>query len=186
MNSMTIRFGVVTIALTLCVASSSPSATRMRDGKLWTTSNLNVAVAESFCYDDAELNCGRYGRLYTWRSAQRGCESLGDSWRLPTDDEWRNMAKRYGGVRDDSSDTGIAAYKALLTGGSAGFNALLGGNRSTAGKYERLHAHGFYWTASETAPATAWFYNFGQGAQSLNHHDSGDKQMAASVRCIKD
>src|SRR5262245_37656103 len=66
---------------------------RMADGKQWTTANLNVNTSSSYCYDDAEPNCRRYGRLYTWESAQRGCQSLGDGWRLPTDDEWRQLAK---------------------------------------------------------------------------------------------
>lgn len=68
------------------------------------------------------------------------------------------MTKHYGGVRDDSDDSGNAAYKALLIGGRSGFNALLGGGRSDDGEYARLKAHGFYWTASESNPATAWFY----------------------------
>ena len=106
------------------------SSKRMADGKEWTTANLNVNTSSSYCYDDAEPNCRRYGRLYTWESAQRGCQSLGDGWRLPTDDEWRQMAKHYGGVRDDSPDKGKAAFTALLSGGTSGFNAVLGGNRS--------------------------------------------------------
>jgi hypothetical protein len=61
------------------------------------------------------------------------------------------MAKRYGGVREDSDDGGKVAYKALLSGGSSGFNALLGGGRSDDGTYARVEAHGFYWTASESA-----------------------------------
>jgi uncharacterized protein (TIGR02145 family) len=94
------------------------------------------------------------------------------------------MTKHYGGVRDDSEDSGKAAYEALVMGGSSGFNAPLGGNRSDDGQYERLAAHGFYWTASESDPANAWFYNFGQGGLSLNRH-SGEKQMAVSVRCVR-
>jgi hypothetical protein len=68
------------------------SSKRMADGKEWTTANLNANTPSSYCYDDAEPNCRRYGRLYTWESAQRGCQSLGDGWRLPTDDEWRQLA----------------------------------------------------------------------------------------------
>src|SRR5215472_18750711 len=68
-------------------------------------------------------------RAYTWESARRGCQSLGDGWGLPTNDEWREMAKHYGGIRDDSDDSGKAAYKALLIGGGSGFDALLGGGR---------------------------------------------------------
>ncbi|MGA2741381.1 MAG: FISUMP domain-containing protein [Bryobacteraceae bacterium] len=158
----------------------------MADGKQWTTNNLDVKNVPSYCYDDAEINCLRYGRLYTWESAQRGCRSLGDGWRLPTNDEWRQLAKPYGGVREDSDDSGKAAYKTLLTGGNSGFNALLGGGRSDDGQYARLEAHGFYWTASESDPASAWFYNFGKGGLSLNRHNNGEKRRAFSVRCVRE
>jgi uncharacterized protein (TIGR02145 family) len=106
------------------------SSKRMADGKQWMTHNLDVNTVPSFCYEDAELNCRRYGRLYTWDSARRVCQSLGDGWQFPTDDEWRQMAKHYGGVSEDSDDRGKAAYETLLAGGNSGFNALLGGGRS--------------------------------------------------------
>jgi hypothetical protein len=78
----------------------------------------------------------------------------GDGWRLPTDDVWRQMAKHYGGVGNDSPDKGKAPYTALLSGGTSGFNAVLGGNRSIDGQYDRLEAQGFYWTVSENDPNT--------------------------------
>jgi uncharacterized protein (TIGR02145 family) len=43
----------------------------MADGKHWTTENLNVSTVPSSCYEDAEKNCSRYGRLYIWESARR-------------------------------------------------------------------------------------------------------------------
>ena len=198
-----IRVCVVSIALSIAFGSVSTSlerlsaqdqktsgamysSKRMADGKQWTTQNLNVTTVPSYCYEDAELNCRQYGRLYTWESARRGCQSLGDRWRLPTNDEWRQMAKRYGGIREDSDDSGKAAYQALLIGGSSGFNALLGGGISDDGQSARLEAHGFYWTASESDPVSAWFYNFGQGGLSLNRHSGGKKQMALSVRCVRE
>lgn len=163
------------------------SARRMPDGKLWTTRNLNLELAESYCYADAELNCRRYGRLYTWRSAQLGCQSLGDAWRLPTNDDWHKLVGHYGGIRDETAAGGRAAYLALSLGGDSGFDALLGGGRAPDGpEYARLEAHGFYWTASETGPGTAWFYNFGKGQLSLGRHDDGEMQRAFSVRCVRD
>jgi uncharacterized protein (TIGR02145 family) len=163
-----------------------PISRRMADGKQWTVDNLNVNIGSSYCYADAEPNCRRYGRLYTWESARRACRSLLDAWRLPTSDEWKQMAKHYGGISDDSADSGRAAFTALMSGGSSGFNAVLGGNRSIDGKSERLQAHGFYWTASETNPGHAIFYNFGQGGQALHRQNEGEKQMAISVRCVRD
>jgi hypothetical protein len=32
----------------------------------------------------------------------------------------------------------------------------------------------------------AWFYNFGRGGPSVNRQREGDKQMAISVRCVKE
>jgi uncharacterized protein (TIGR02145 family) len=163
------------------------SSKRMPDGKQWTTRNLNLLLVESYCYEGAELKCRRYGRLYSWQSAVRGCQVLGDGWRLPTNDDWLQLARRYGGIRDQSAEAGRAAYVALSPGGSSGFNALLGGGRAPDGhEYSRLEAHGFYWTASETGSATAWFYNFGKGQLALGRHEDGEKQRAFSVRCVRD
>ena len=162
------------------------SSKRMADGKEWTTANLNVDTSSSYCYDDAEANCRRYGRLYTWESARRGCQSLRDGWRLPTDDEWRQMARHYGGLGNDSPGKGTATYTALLSGGTSGFDVVLGGNRSIDGQYDRLEAHGMYWTVSENDSMTAPFYNFGKGSQALYRQPQGQKGMAVSVRCIRE
>jgi len=56
---------------------------KMADGKQWTTQNVDVKIMSSYCYKDAEINCHQYGRLYTWESARRVCQSLGNRWRLP-------------------------------------------------------------------------------------------------------
>jgi uncharacterized protein (TIGR02145 family) len=162
------------------------SSKRMADGKEWTTANLNVSTSPSYCYDEVESNCRQYGRLYGWESAQHVCQSLGVGWRLPTDDEWRQIAKHYGGIGNDSPQQGKAAYTALVRGGTSGFSAVLGGNRSVDGKYERLAAHGFYWTSSDNDPMTAPFYNFGKGSQALYRQPQGQKQMAISVRCVRE
>src|SRR5215475_10820854 len=203
LNRKQIRVGAVSMALSavvVCLGISlgkvsaqkqktlrtMHSSKRMADGKWWMTENLNVYTVPSYCYEDAELSCRRYGRLYTWESGRQGCESLGQAWRLPTDSEWRQMAKLYGGVSVDSDDRGKAAYKALSVGGSSGFNALLGGGRSEDGQYARLEAHGFYWTASESDGANAWFYNFGHGGLALYRQSAGEKPRAFSVRCVRE
>src|SRR5215471_16444314 len=83
-----VRVCVVSIALSFAFGSVSASlerhsaqdqktsdtmysAKRMADGKVWTTHNLDVNTVPSYCYEDAELNCRQYGRLYTWESARR-------------------------------------------------------------------------------------------------------------------
>ncbi len=197
--ALSIAFGSLSTSLqrlsaqTQKVPGTKLSYKRMADGKQWTTENLDlhilgdsINVLQSYCYEDAELNCRRYGRLYSWENARRVCQMLGDGMRLPTDDEWRQLAKHYGGVSEDADDRGKAAYQALLAGGSSGFNALLGGGRSEDGQYARLEAHGFYWTASEIDEGNALFYNFGKGGQALHRQSGGEKQRAFSVRCVRD
>jgi uncharacterized protein (TIGR02145 family) len=188
-----LRARVVVLALGLALGStgvaqqfsSNHSSKPMPDGRQWMTHNLSVEVEGSYCYADAPSNCGRYGRLYTWEAARRACRSVGDGWRLPTNDEWQQMAKHYGGVFGDSDDGGKTAYAALVTGGRSGFDVVFGGRRDPNGEYARLDAHGFYWTASATEPGAAWFYNFG-GQRFLNRHSDGDQQTALSVRCVNE
>jgi uncharacterized protein (TIGR02145 family) len=180
------RLAAVLILWVATPVSGDGPAKRMADGKQWTAENLNVEAAPSYCYDDAEPNCRRYGRLYTWESAQRACRALGEGWRLPTDEDWRQLAKSYGGVSADSEDKGKAAYAALVSGGRSGFEAVLGGGRSETGEYARLEAHGFYWTASESDPGMAWFYNFGKGGLAFHRQREGEKPRAFSVRCVRE
>ena len=162
-----------------------PLSRRMLDGKVWTLQNLSVSTAESYCDEDSTINCDRHGRLYTFSSAQRGCRSLGTRWRVPTDEDWRRLARFYGGASEDSHDGGRAAYSALSAGGSAGFNAFLGGGRID-GQYSRLNDHGFYWTSSTTPSEGAWFYNFARANEGLHRQSGGDLRMAVSVRCVRD
>jgi hypothetical protein len=118
--TLSIAFGSLTTSLQRLSAQAQKasgtmySSKRIADGKQWTTHNLDVSTMPSYCYEDAELNCRRYGRLYTWESARRVCQSLGDGWRLPTDDEWRQMAKEYGGVSEDSDDRGKRGVQGAL------------------------------------------------------------------------
>ena len=158
---------------------------QMADDRPWTTFNLNLTIADSYCYADAERNCRQYGRLYTWKAAGEACRALGEGWRLPSAEEWRRLARRYGGVSDESPDSGRAAFRELSVGGSSAFDAVLGGGRDgQGGGYARLDAHGFYWTATEDGPTTAGYYNFGKGGQALHFQSEGAKDRAFSVRCI--
>jgi uncharacterized protein (TIGR02145 family) len=164
-----------------------PPSKRMADGKEWTTKNLDVEVSPSFCYDESPEHCRKYGRLYTWAAAQRACPALGDRWRLPSNDEWRALGVAYGGIREETADKGRAAYEALIAGGRSGFDLILGGGRNDKDlQYQRLDAHGFYWTATESGAGTAWFYNFGRNGVSMNRHADGEKLGAFAVRCIRD
>jgi uncharacterized protein (TIGR02145 family) len=178
---------IILVVLSLVpVSPDGPPSKRMADGRTWTTANVAVDVTPSWCYDDLDANCRKYGRLYTWSSAKQVCAALGPDWRLPTNDEWRELATRYGGLLSESPEAGKASFAALISGGRSGFDAVLGGGRDAGGAYARGDAHGLYWTATESGAQTAWVYNFGRGMQALNRHEDIDKARGFSVRCIRD
>jgi|GEM_PF-1293140 len=154
-------------------------------GLTWMTENLNYRVADSWCYDDKTSNCSKYGRLYTWEAAKRACASLGPGWRLPTDQEWRDLVKRFGGADGDASDGGKAAYQVMIEGGDSGFSARLGGYHYSRGDIDDLGDAGFYWSATELGSDRAWFYIFDRGSGELYRDDWYDKSTGLSCRCVQ-
>ena len=157
----------------------------LMDGNLGMTSNLKLNIPNTNCYENGKENCEQYGRLYNWDLAKQGCTLLGEGWRLPSKEEWGQLTMLYGRITEDSNAFRKEAYKALLSTGSSGFNAVLGGGRDPGGKYARLNAHGFYWTGTEYDDSTAWYYNFAKGSQALFQQDGGEKTRDFSVRCVK-
>ncbi len=178
-----------------CTAQSTPAALRDAEGNHystrimygnneWMTANLRLTTTGSYTYTDT-VQQNKYGRLYTWEAAKNVCPLLGNGWHLPTADDWRQLAAHYGGIPEDSANNRRKAYTALLPGGAAHFDAVLGGGRGTDGAFARVDAHGFYWMATETDSSLAWFANFGKGSQQLYRQKDGEKADAMAVRCIR-
>ena len=167
------------------LSRSDRSAQLMPDGKRWTLANLNVEIPGSYCYDDDSSKCERYGRLYTWAAAREACGLLGAPWRLPSMEEWRNLARFYGGLYGDGSGDGKGVYREFLVGGRSGLEMRLGGGRQEGG-YARMEAHGFYWSTSEESPTSVRLLNFGKGRGAVFDQDGGGKTNAYSVRCVSD
>jgi hypothetical protein len=113
-----------------CAVSTVLSIALVSASVALVSAQYQMTSGPSYCHHEAEVNRRRYGHLYTWESARRACQLLGKGWRLPTNDEWQEMAKQYGGLREQSEDKGKAAYAALLFGGSSGLNVVLGGGRT--------------------------------------------------------
>ena len=157
--------------------------TEMKDGKTWMTENLNYKYIDSHCYDEKIEHCISYGRLYTWEAAQNVCRELGFEWRLPTDIEWQELAKSYGGYFY-SGDLGDPeeAFTQLRRGGSSGFGAVPGGWSISGELGSRIGSAGSYWTSTESDLEKAWSYVFGTGKLQRTEFR---KSVACSVRCVK-
>ncbi len=152
-------------------------------GKQWLGKNLNLDIPGSWCYDNLPANCDQYGRLYTWEAAKNGCAALGAGWRLPTDEDWWALYDSF--TMPGEPESGKSAYKALIKGGSSGFDALLAGDRSSKGRFFDLGMHGGFWSSTEPSVGNAWNYLFVSVGQTVNR-DNSDKRLAYSVRCLKD
>jgi len=56
--------------------------------RIWMVENLNYETSDSYCYNNLESNCDKYGRLYERTVANTACPS---GWHLPNDDELEEM-----------------------------------------------------------------------------------------------
>lgn len=172
-----------------------------RDGKkyktvqigkqIWMAENLNYAVEkESFCYDNEESNCTKYGRLYTWNIAIDVClRSLG--WRLPSKEDFEILIDYVGG-KSVFSEKLRSTYGWTTNNGDDifGFSALPAGYYAgVRGEYENLGYETTFWTETVDGSRSTWGYNLDlrqKNSGALSSINSGSKSNGYSVRCIKE
>lgn len=162
------------------------------NGKLWLAENLNFKIRQSWYYEGKSKNGEVYGRLYTWKSAQKACPP---GWRLPTDEEWKALAHKFGGYKEvrigfwdnikyKNHGQPEKAYKALIQGGSSGFEALLGGKREGNGYFDHIEVYGTYWSVTKDDEGNPYYYSFQSYTETLSRQHFG-VDWAYSVRCIQ-
>jgi uncharacterized protein (TIGR02145 family) len=84
--------------------------------------------------------------------AKDACLTLGNNWRLPSDEDWKKLAIEYGGYHDweTGQDFGnpVEAYQALMEEGDSGFAPPLAGWRDPTGDFDYLGEYGIFWSGS--------------------------------------
>lgn len=157
------------------------------NGLRWMAQNLNFDVGEGcWFYENDPKKGEQYGRLYTWDAAKEACPP---GWRLPTDEEWKSLAKSSGGYYDYETRKDIGdpnkGYTALVEGGRSGLSAKLGGNYYPPHqKFSSLGFSGGYWSATEEGSAGAWRYDFNRSSSKL-HRSYTLKSVAISCCCVQ-
>jgi uncharacterized protein (TIGR02145 family) len=194
----------------------SKTFTDSRDGKTyktvkignhtWMAENLNYKPPKdsSWCYDDADSNCVKYGRLYNWDAAWPACPA---GYRLPTSQDWDNLGQTAGGERkEDCGDNKMCKIDWYGTGKKLksisgwnyhtqssnygngtddfGFSALPSGNRNSVGKFINVGKQGWWWTHTEYDGGKAYIRNMGFDNDNLFEND-GNKTSGFSVRCVQ-
>lgn len=197
--------GLLALALTGCDSNLTD-----RDGntyrtvkigsQTWMAENLKVRTEGSWCYEDKESNCQKFGRLYNWDAAKVACPA---GWHLPSKEELEMLLKAVGGTLVKSEDEEIVWWsdtgkKLKSTSGwkekegengngddAFGFSALAAGGRSYDSGYIQEGVEAHFWSSTGYDDADAYYmglYNFGDVAGLFG----GENGSGFSVRCLQD
>jgi len=156
--------------------------------------NLNYETNNSWWYNDNHAYGEDYGRLYTWDAAINACP---DGWHLPNEDEWCILA----GTVDATVDCNGMGYtgtdfcyelkstQGWLANGNGsdafGFNVLPAGYRHPEGSFMHVGKGATFWSLTEYSSTEGLVWDFWYELDLLFHAEV-DKEVAISVRCIKE
>jgi uncharacterized protein (TIGR02145 family) len=153
--------------------------------RTWMARNLDYQTGNSWCYDNDNIYCEKYGRLYNWNTARVVCPS---GWHLPSRGEWNDLVGAVGGTSIGGMK--LKARNGWDDGGNGTndyeFAALPGGGRYySGGSFGYVGKDGFWWTAAESDGGSAYYrYMFYGGDEVLE--GSFNKGSGFSVRCVRD
>ncbi|MDR2694629.1 MAG: hypothetical protein LBB74_10525 [Chitinispirillales bacterium] len=161
-------------------------------GRTWMAENLNYKTGNSWCYGNDTSNCGKYGRLYDWKTARDACPS---GWHLPVRQEWDKLVTTAHGTKsagnilkarsgwdwnekEDITGNGIDFY---------GFSALPGGVRDIDGSFKSLGTDATYWANTKCECDSGYNSAYGRymDAGFNNAKNAVNEESAGlSVRCV--
>jgi len=147
-------------------------------GRLWMAENLNAKVGNSWCYDDKDSNCVKYGRLYDWQTALAVCPV---GWRLPTRAEWDDLVKSAGG--DERGGKSLKSNAVWNGADDYGWGALPAGQRLPGGTFNSLGDIGAWWSSDESDGGSAYARYINAGRSGI-YESAAKKGTGHSVRCV--
>lgn len=168
-----------------------PDADSIRIGdQVWMTKNLDSIVEGSFCFDNNEENCEKYGRLYTWSQAM-GVDSMFDNERLgPLYIPYQGICPEGAHLPTNSELQTLAANLKKYPEYMAYFTNQLGGFFNYKKEFTALEEQNIVWSSTEyNATGTgytfmfAWLHAFRKDLSIGS--DNPKKITGAYVRCIK-
>lgn len=129
------------------------------EGKAWLAENTHFYTDFSYCYGDDFEKCLKYGRLYTWQASKKVCPI---GWRIPTKAEYETL---------------------IANGDFKKLNIINAGYRYHEDNYVDLEKSARVWADDEYDAVRGIILNIEDGKITVEHFN---KDIAASVRCIKD
>lgn len=181
---------IIALTALLCAGVMAGTLKDSRDGKTyktvkignqtWMAENLNYKTSDSWCYDNKDGNCKKYGRLYTWEAAKMACPS---GWHLPSKEELGSLYDTVG-----SSDAEVSRnlhVRSWKNGADKfGFSALpAGGYNSHDEVFFELGRYTLFWSSEEDRSDYAYYLGIGDRGVGVG---SNGKDNGFSVRCLQD
>ena len=172
------------------------------DSQTWMAENLNYKTLNSFCYEDADSNCTKYGRLYTWEATENVCPA---GFHLSTVDEWERLIISAGGYKEayhlltSRHGTGwnlCDIFEGCMESGGFdkyGFGVLPAGGRWPSNfdigsfYYAGEGRETSFWCSTDKDRDDAYSMTFsGNRYRSVVRIQQMNKNSGFSVRCVKD
>ena len=169
---------------------------KVKIGKqVWMAENLNYKMEGSYCYENDETYCEKYGRLYEWDAAMKACPK---GWHLPDKTEFEVLFDAVGGISTaakmlkstDGWDLAVKGGRLVRGGGTDeyGFSALPAGVKGPVNKGGGFVGEtlAMMFQCSTENKDGSYFFTFVKDGDEVTVGDYGDKSSALSVRCVKD
>ncbi len=177
--------------------------------QVWTSKNLDVSTYRNgdvipqvqdeyewrdlhtgaWCYYNNDASNGtKYGKLYNWYAVndKRGLAPKG--FHIPSNAEW-NILFHYLGGRSAAEEKMKSSFgwdpQLIIGTNSSGFAGFPGGGRRNDGTFTSVGSVGIWWNATENGSGNAWYQSMRCIDNGVISH-YGNKQNAASVRCLGD
>lgn len=195
----------------IIVPSAEGTFTDARDGNTyrwvrygnleWMEDNLRYNLNDEnkcrlYVMDDKTIRIDdtRYGRIYTNQGASK---AVPEGWRLPTDEDWKNLEMTMGMSASDANKTdwrgNMAKRMVSMYDTTTPINILLAGYytpnmiMSMTG-YRFFSQKGYYWTSSTDTEKGNGFYYFREfmfNQQGVRRESTSD-DFLMSVKCVRD
>jgi uncharacterized protein (TIGR02145 family) len=155
----------------------------------WMAENLNYHKNDSYCYEEDDSNCDKYGRLYKWDAVATGVCPYG--WHLPSRAEWDTLFITVNDGQEDATKlkatSGWNDYQEGRGNGvdTYGFSALPGG-RLQADGFSEIGNSAYFWATTENEEHASAEYLWLYSAPYDNaYFYTGEEDFGFSVRCVK-
>ncbi len=147
----------------------------------WMAENLNFETRFSYCYENNDENCAKYGRLYKWEFAMEACPA---GWGVPSLEEFQALVAAVGGL--PMAGKVLKSTEGWKDGGNGtdeyGFSALPAGYMQEDSTFHNEGEYAQFWSTSGTTKMYQLEFFFDRDSSYLF---GIYKEYGLSVRCLK-